>query len=303
MTTDFNLGTCEPGEPDDPSLSDTLRRLQKRSRSTIPRPVSHAETFARSQPAGYLARTIEDEIVPRLVLSRRAGESADDRQAALDDSDVEALAKLLLTQDATVAMAFVELKREQGASLSAVYLDLLAPTARRLGDWWHEDRCSFVDVTLGLCSLHRVLHNLSPRFVGESSNAGHGKRILLMPAPGEQHTFGLIMVVEFFRRSGWEVRFDDSDSIDDLARLVRREWFSVVGVSVGCDARVSSVAQSIRSLRKASSNRSLGVMVGGPLLTGRPDLVQAMGADATAHDGIGAVRQAEQVLQLLAART
>jgi methanogenic corrinoid protein MtbC1 len=84
---------------------------------------------------------------------------------------------------------------------------------------------------------------------------------------------------------------------------VRREWFSVVGVSVGCDARVSSVAQSIRSLRKASSNRSLGVMVGGPLLTGRPDLVQAMGADATAHDGIGAVRQAEQVLQLLAART
>jgi hypothetical protein len=27
---------------------------------------------------------------------------------------------------------------------------------------------------------------LSPRFVGESANAGHGKRILLIPAPGER---------------------------------------------------------------------------------------------------------------------
>jgi methanogenic corrinoid protein MtbC1 len=300
MTTDFNLGICEPGEPEDPSLSETLRRLQQRS--AAPRPASHAEALARSQPAGHLARTIEDEIVPRLLLSRRDGKHAADQQPALGDSDVEALAQLLMTQDATVAMAFIETKREHGASLAEVYLGLLAPAARLLGEWWHEDRCSFLDVTLGLCSLHRLLHNLSPRFVNESANPGNGKRILLVPAPGEQHTFGLIMVVEFFRRSGWEVRFDDSDSIDDLARLVRREWFSVVGVSVGCDARVSSVAQSIRSLRKASSNRSLGVMVGGPLMTGRPDLVQAMGADATARDGIGAVRQAEHVLGLLAAR-
>lgn len=302
MTTDFNLGTCEPGEPDDPSLSDTLRR-QKRSRPTSPRPASHADASTRNEPAGHLARTIEDEIVPRLVLSRRGGERTGDHPAALDDSDVDALAQLLLTQDASVAMAFVETKREHGASLSEVYLGLLAPTARRLGEWWHDDRCSFVDVTLGLCSLHRVLRNLSPRFVGESSSAGHGKRILLIPAPGEQHTFGLIMVVEFFRRSGWDVRFDDGGSVDELARLVRREWFSVVGVSVGCDARVSSVAQAIRSLRKASTNRGLGVMVGGPLLAGRPDLVQAMGADATALDGIGAVQQAEHVLGLLAARS
>jgi hypothetical protein len=105
MTTDFILGTCEPGEPDDPSLSDTLRRLQRRTRPANPRPASHDEAFTSSQPGGQLARAIEDEIVPRLVLSRRGGESANDRQAALHDGDVEALAQLLLTQDATVAMA------------------------------------------------------------------------------------------------------------------------------------------------------------------------------------------------------
>jgi methanogenic corrinoid protein MtbC1 len=276
--------------------------LQIQARPAEPAAAAHARASGRSQPDAQLARTIEDEIVPRLLLSRLEGRSAGERRSTLESGDVEALAHLLLKPDPALALAFVEARRDQGLPLSEVYLGLLAPTARLLGEWWHDDRCSFLDVTLGLCSLHRLLHGLSPRFVNEADGAGHGKRILLIPAPGEQHTFGLIMVVDFFRRSGWEVRFDDSDSIDDLARLVRREWFSVVGVSVGCDARVSSVAQSIRSLRKASSNRSLGVMVGGPLLNGRPDLVQAMGADATACDGIGAVRQAEHVLGLLAAR-
>jgi methanogenic corrinoid protein MtbC1 len=302
MTNDFNPGLCEPGEPDDSSLSESLRRLQRQAHLAGPATALNAWASARSQPEGHLARTIEDEIVPRLLLSRLESRQVGEQPSALAGGDVEALAQLLLQPDPAVAIAFVEAKRDQGVGLAELYLGLLAPAARLLGEWWHEDRCSFLDVTLGLCSLHRLLHSLSPRFVNESAGAGHGKRILLMPAPGEQHTFGLIMVVDFFRRSGWDVRFDDSDSIDDLARLVRREWFSVVGVSVGCDARVSSVAQSIRSLRKASCNRSLGVMVGGPLLNGRPDLVQAMGADATACDGIGAVRQAEHVLGLLAAR-
>ena len=253
-----------------------------------------------------LVKAIEGEIVPRLVLSRRAArraaEASSAEDATPDQDNVTELAMMLLKHDASVALAYVESIRDVGAPLGAIYLNLLAPAARRLGELWHEDRCTFVEVTLGLCSLHQVLRSLSPQFVGQAGAAGRGKRILLVPAPGEQHTFGLMMVVEFFRRSGWDVRYQVAEYVDDLMRLVRGEWFSVIGLSVGCETRIESVAPAIRSLRRASCNRGLGVMVGGSIINARPDLVPLMGADATAGDGLHAVQQAERVVNLLTAQ-
>jgi methanogenic corrinoid protein MtbC1 len=253
-----------------------------------------------------LVKAIEGEIVPRLVLSRRAARKAASgrvaEDASPDEDNVNELAMMLLKYDASVALAYVESIREVGAPLSAIYLNLLSPAARRLGELWHDDRCSFVEVTLGLCSLHQVLRSLSPQFVGEAGAAGRDRRILLVPAPGEQHTFGLMMVAEFFRRSGWDVRYEAAEYVDDLVRLVRGEWFSVIGLSVGCETRIESVAPAIRSLRRASCNRGLGVMVGGAIINAQPDLVPLIGADATAGDGFHAVQQAEQMVNLLTAQ-
>ena len=34
-------------------------------------------------------------------------------------------------------------------------------------------------------------------------NKGNGRTALIAPTPGEEHTFGLFMVIEFLRRAGW----------------------------------------------------------------------------------------------------
>jgi methanogenic corrinoid protein MtbC1 len=258
----------------------------------------------RYRSAG-LARTIEGEIIPRLVLAQRA--SASDAESlrrdplVLDDSHVEQLAELLITGDGSIPQAYVDSIREQGVSLGAIYLDLLAPTARRLGEMWREDRCSFFEVTLGLCGLHQVLRGLAPGTVQGRRDAALERRVLLVPAPGEQHTFGLVMVGEFFRRSGWDVRFETPETVGDLSRLVRGEWFAIVGMTVGCETPLKCVAPAILAARRASCNRALGVMVGGSLINARPGLVSLMGADATAGDGRRAVQQAENVVKLLTA--
>lgn len=281
------------------------RELAQNGRDAAAEPIQPGFDASSRKLMG-LVKAIEGEIVPRLVLSRRAARRAAGAHRAEDttpdDDNVTELAMMLLKHDASVARAYVESIRDVGAPLGAIYLNLLAPAARRLGELWHEDRCTFVEVTLGLCSLHQVLRSLSPEFVGQAGAAGRGKRILLVPAPGEQHTFGLMMVVEFFRRSGWDVRYQVAEYVDDLMRLVRGEWFSVIGLSVGCESRIESVAPAIRSLRRASCNRGLGVMVGGPIINARPDLVPLMGADATAGDGLHAVQQAERVVNLLTAQ-
>ena len=253
-----------------------------------------------------LVSTLEGEIIPRLMLARRHGaRTASDLHPGRqpDAADVAAFTKLLLTSDASVARGFVETLRAQHVSLESVFLDLMAPAARELGRLWEEDLCDFTEVTLGLCRLHQLLRELSPVFAGDPTLAGQTRRALLVPAPGENHTFGLSLVVEFFRRAGWDVCSEYPATSGDLAAIVRGEWFAVVGLSVGCENRLDQLASSVRAVRRASANRDVGIMVGGRVFIDHPELVSLVGADATASDGRDAVLQAEEVFSLLARRS
>ncbi len=52
--------------------------------------------------------------------------------------------------------------------------------------------------------LQQIVHELSPEFERETAQAFDGRRILLLTMPGEQHTLGLMIVEEYFRRYGWD---------------------------------------------------------------------------------------------------
>ena len=250
-----------------------------------------------------LVRAIEEEVIPRLVLARR-GASKTASSAAPDGSvpgtaEVLKFARLVLTADAAAANAYVTALHARGTPVETLYLDLLAPAARHLGDLWCADACDFATVTVGLGRLQQVLHELSPAFNGELEHREHGRRALLVPVPGEQHTFGLLMVVEFFRRAGWDVWSGTKGSGYDPVRLVRSEWFAVVGLSVGSETRIDALSTGIRAIRRASVNRDIGILVGGPIFIAHPELVARVGADATAMDGGQAALQAENLLTLL----
>ena len=60
--------------------------------------------------------------------------------------------------------------------------------------------------------------------------------------------------------------------------------------------------EALALLRSESRNRGVGVMVGGRLFAEKPELANAVGADATATDGRQAALQAETLLALLATR-
>ena len=145
-----------------------------------------------------------------------------------------------------------------------------------------------------------MLRELSPVFQHESEYPEGGRRVLLIPMPGEQHIFGLSVVVEFFRRAGWDVCDGAVASNDELVELVRSEWFNVIGFSVSCENRLDALAAGIRAVRRASRNRAIGVLVGGRVFIEQPDLVAFVGADATAVDARQSALQAENLLTLLA---
>lgn len=244
---------------------------------------------ANDQRMARLVRTIEQEIIPRLMLAHRAAVDAPPQPVgqgrSIGSDEVRHFAKLVLSSEEDAAFAAVLAYRAEEVAVESIYLDLLAPTARYLGDLWTEDLCNFTDVTVGLGRLQRVLRELSPAFGVAVDEQVPGRSVLLLPGPGEQHTFGLVMVGEFFRRAGWEVSGGAWTTGADASSLVGAEWFDVVGFSLGAAIHLDALADSIGAVREASCNPKIVVLVGGPLFGEHPDYAQRVGADGMTIQG------------------
>jgi MerR family transcriptional regulator, light-induced transcriptional regulator len=187
-------------------------------------------------------------------------------------------------------------------ALERIFLDLMTPVARRLGEAWEADRCDFSTVTLGLLRLQHMVRDYGAAFLPEGRPRAERQRILLANPPGEQHTFGRDMLAGFFRHAGWTVWDPAPRSAKEFATLVRQEPFQVIGISAASDSRLEAIADCIRTVRRSVVNGGVGVMVGGPVFAAHPEYVALVGADATAADGRQAILQAERLLAVLAQR-
>lgn len=250
-----------------------------------------------------LERMIQNEIVPRLMLSHRAGPIPPSISAAvarqLSDDDVTSFVNAVRGQEDGVAVQYVRDLVANGTPIEAIYVDLLAPTARRLGTLWESDECDFVEVTVAMGRIQRLLRDLSQVFLAEASRAEIVGNVLLTCVPGEQHTLGAIIVAEFMLRDGWRVLVGAPWTEGDLLAMVSSEWFDVIGFSVGCENRLSILKREIRRLRSSSRNPNVRVMVGGKVFLDDRDMVTRVGADAYAVDA----REAPLIARALLAAT
>lgn len=253
---------------------------------------------------GALFRTVENEIIPRLMLlhrgdaeaSARASRASNDRHVVSAEHVVAFTTAVLQGHEA--AIDYLKELVDKGASLDGLCLNLLAPAARRLGEMWEADEVDFTVVTIALGRLQGVLRGISASMQLPRSAAGAGRKALFVSVPGEQHTFGLAMVCDFFRISGWAVWSEslEHSKAPALIAMVREQHFDVVGFAIGNDKSIAALAELIRNVRKSSQNRHIGVLVGGPLLVARPQIATLVGADATGADARQAMLEAEQLL-------
>ena len=247
-----------------------------------------------------LARVIESDIIPQLLMAHRVqGQpvpSAAHPAPAIPQGFADQFAAATLTEEVGPLLARVERLMAAGVTVETIYLQLLAPAARRLGAWWDEDACDFVDVTMGLWRCQEIVHALSALIPGVAPVAGFERRALFAPAPGEQHGLGAIIVEEFFRREGWQTWSAPALDEDELVALAAGRAFDVVGLTVSVERHVAPLERSIAAVRRASRNQHVIVLVGGRVFTEQPALAHAIGADGTAADGALAVQLADRLL-------
>lgn len=257
--------------------------------------------YARS-----LTRLIESEIIPRLLVAHATGSHADiDADAArttvISAAEVAAFAPLALQVEADELLDYVDGLVARGVPLDSLLVDLLAPAARQLGEYWEDDRCDFVDVTMGLWRLQEVVHEVSARMPHDHSKPfGLERRALFASLEGDQHSFGTVAVDELFCANGWLTdRLNEATTVELLER-VRDEWFDLAGLTITCDCHIAPLPAIVRSIRGSSRNPRICVMVGGRVFAANADLAASVGADGTAPDARVAVRVAGELVDAVA---
>jgi hypothetical protein len=117
--------------------------------------------------------------------------------------------------------------------------------------------------------IHGMLNQLSPSFhAGANSTQlerSGERRILMTTMPGQQHTLGLSMLAEFFRRDGWVVLAIPAPEPGLIQASLSTNWFDLLALSASTDAEIEDLGSTILAARKTSRNPRLSIMVGGPL--------------------------------------
>lgn len=259
---------------------------------------------SRPLPKELLAEAIEAQIIPRLMLAYRneqASHTSSSATSAPNVDDVVEFVRLILTHEIWAGREYIVALRNRGVGLESVFLQLLTPAARYLGELWQADSCSFAEVTIALSYMQRLLLELSSEFESEVASPRCERQAILVSMPGDQHSFGIHMVQAFFRKAGWTTHGGHQTS-DELIKAVRREHIDCVGLSVSCDVAAQPLPKLISKLRAASLNRQLRVMVGGRYFLDHPTAVGSVGADATAKDGRRSVAKLSGLLATIAMR-
>ena len=252
-----------------------------------------------AQASTGIASLIEAEVIPRLLLIH-ANES-DQRpiehlrpQRRCGPADVTSLTSIVLAASPQTSTQFIERLQREGATVEDLLLNLLAPVARQLGEMWVSDQADFLEVTSGVCQLQLLLQKLSPV---ECAPVGKNTpKALLLATPGEQHSLGLLIVAEMFRRQGWGVVMNVPAELTAIGKAVRKTAYDIVGFSLSSELLIGPLASAIGVVRADSRLAGTRVIVGGHAFNADPDLYLKVGADFQAVDAKDALEFAREVV-------
>lgn len=216
-------------------------------------------------------------------------------KSALDMAHIQILAQACL-QGLDAARQVVFGWQRQGQSLEDIYLQGIMPCARLLGDWWCADRLDFAMTTIASTHLQQLLHDFSAEFLQETPHERHGWSLLLLTEPGAQHSMGLFMLSEFFKRAGWTVTVGVPQDVAEFKRLFQSDWFDVAGISVSTDRHLDTLRSLLPQLREGSDNLGLRVFVGGPMALVAPDRLRGLAAELLAEDAPATVARVTQAM-------
>jgi MerR family transcriptional regulator, light-induced transcriptional regulator len=251
-----------------------------------------------TMPDRDFAALVEQQIIPRLVLAHGDDQALQRAAPAVHPITVEEVlefAPMALDHDARVLLDYIEGFLDRGVSVDTIFVDLLAPAARHLGTMWEDDTADFVAVTMALWRLQETVRELSAR-VPMHGTCGPPRHVLCSVLPGEQHSFGTVLIEDMFRRAGWQSELVTDCDTSKLLGLVARTDYDLICLTATSACETGKVASIVNGLRSVSRNPQICIMVGGHAFTGDPARARSAGADGSADTATEALALAAQLV-------
>jgi MerR family transcriptional regulator, light-induced transcriptional regulator len=182
--------------------------------------------------------------------------------------------------------AFAELLTEmKRARISLpVLADLYLPlAARRMGQAWHDDEMSWLDVSIGVGRMQSLLREIGTAWVADQAGDPAQGTVLMLVPDGEQHTLGPMVATGQMRRLGLSVCLRIAPSFNELRNLIAARQFDAVMISVSTKEKVAMVAKTVQLLRTEMAGAT-PIVVGGAVLSKVEDLAARTGADFSSND-------------------
>ncbi len=207
---------------------------------------------------------------------RRTDEPARRRPAPWSDR----LEARLMAGDAAGAWGVMEASMSAGTSVAEVYLDVLGPAMRSIGDRWEAGE---IDVAIE----HRA-SGIATRLVGRLGSRcvrrGRSRGTIVLGSPvGERHGLVVAILADLLRLEGWDVSDLGADTPASSFVLTARETDDLVavGLSITHPEHLDECAATCATLREAGLG--VPVIIGGQAIRDREHAID-LGADGFAGD-------------------
>lgn len=185
--------------------------------------------------------------------------------------------------------------REEGVSPEQIIDVVLPDVARTAGRRWMDDDISFADVTIVTARLQETVRALGRGSRGAGPAADDTRtirarpRILLIIPRTEEHTMGAFVAADQFRRHGCEVDIAMDLHPRQIAGMVRKTRYRMVGITAA-GRRTLASAKDLVDTVKASVTRVTPIVLGGSVVEGGEELRARTGVDHVVRDIPAALR-------------
>lgn len=220
-----------------------------------------------------------------------------------DEAAIRAFADEVLAHEVNTLADIIIGHLDREVAPETLFIQLIAPTARELGEKWNRDECDFVDVTMGLWRLQLLLRTIAVWAPPPDGWALRTHRALFTTMPRDQHSLGTLMIGECFQRAGWDVETLIEPEQSEILLALGSSSFDVVGLTVTTDFYIAQVPKLLTAMRSVSCNPKLAIMIGGPAIGYDPELARKLGADGTAADAADALALADELVSAGVERT
>lgn len=205
-------------------------------------------------------------------------------------ADVErAYFNALRAGDRRRAFAVVDNARASGLDVQELYLDVLQPAMRAIGQLWQRNEMTVAQEHLATAITQMVMARTYDEIAEAAPESAHSA--IAACAETERHELGLRMICDLLERAGWDATdLGAAVPTDSLVELIRERRPDALVLSASLAPHVPQLQHTIAAVRDAMGDDAPYIVVGGHPFLDDEGLAVRMGADGTARDAVALVR-------------